>query len=98
VLRRVDSPYPANNTLFLPELEPDDCSLTPCLKTGACARLAMVMAFGNHMATFIVALVLLAAIVFLFRTQGMVRGGIFAATAGCVVTIVIELIRLLPIR
>jgi hypothetical protein len=56
------------------------------------------MAFGNHMATFIVALVLLAAIVFLFRQQGMVRGGIFAATAGCVVTIVIELIRLLPIR
>jgi hypothetical protein len=60
--------------------------------------LLILVAFGNHMATFEVALVLLAAIVFLFRQQGMVRGGIFAATAGCVVTIVIELIRLLPIR
>jgi len=60
--------------------------------------LLIVMAFGNHMATFVVALVLLAAIVFLFRQQGMVRGGIFAATAGCVVAIVIELVRLLPIR
>ncbi len=42
MLSRVDSSYPANNTVSPLEIKHADCSLTPCLKTGACARHAKV--------------------------------------------------------
>ena len=54
--------------------------------------LLMLTALGNALAMFVVAIVLLVAGFFLFRKQSIARGGILAATVGCVVAIVLVLI------
>ncbi len=57
--------------------------------------LLVLTAFGNALATFLVALVLLVAVFILFRERGLARGGVLAATVGCAVAIAIALIMLL---
>jgi hypothetical protein len=54
--------------------------------------LLILTALGNALAMFLVALVLLVSGFFIFRKQSIARGGILAATVGCVVAIVVALI------
>jgi len=54
--------------------------------------LLILTALGNALAMFLVALVLLVGGFFIFRKQSIARGGILAATVGCVVAIVVALI------